>query len=266
MFPGHQTECTSCGPRAAFGFLGKIPGCDRLWLWEAAWRCSNKALRRYQRECGGKVSRDFKAGFRRAYWDILRGRTSKVPPVPPKKYWSAYYRAPSGRNQAEQWLEGYRTGAEYARSDGLDQFGRVASAATVGGAEWPSHHPAGLETVEGGVIPEGSHPDGGPVFFDPLSGGSATMPESPTIFAPPVQPPSGTPPQFAAPVHGPNCNCHRSPQPPVGLEGHSGRRPAAPPAGAGWSNPLPPAPAQPSLGSGVSQRLPGSQARNLSAY
>ena len=116
-----------CGPSRLFAFCGKVPLLEDLWLWEAACRCSYKAVRRLEKENDVHFSHHFKEGFRRAYWDILNGRRGTVPPVPPKKYWSAFYRSPVGRVKAEQWLEGYRVGAEFARSQGLDRFGRVVA-------------------------------------------------------------------------------------------------------------------------------------------
>ena len=132
LFSHRSNECSPCKPSRALLFASRVPGLERVLVWEMSQRCAFKSLRALRKTCGQRTTPSFRSGFRHAYSDILQGRPGVVPAVPPKKYWGAYYRTPDGREKAHEWLEGYRVGVEYARAEGLDRFGEVAT--NIGGA------------------------------------------------------------------------------------------------------------------------------------
>jgi len=131
---GHKGQCSDCIPP-------KSPSChyhalsDKLVTKETAWRCANKELHRLKKECGG-FSRHFEYGFHKAYEDLALGRYAVPPPVPPSKYWTAYYRSCAGEEAVDDWYAGYRMGLDIGLQSGVSGFNRVASSADVSRDEW----------------------------------------------------------------------------------------------------------------------------------
>jgi hypothetical protein len=94
---------------------------------DAAEDRAERTLRQIQDQTGERLSEDFKDGFEQAYVDLGTGGTGIVPAVPPKKYWSAYYRTAEGRMHAYEWFSGYEAGAELGRIDGMTEFRAIPS-------------------------------------------------------------------------------------------------------------------------------------------
>lgn len=127
---------------------------------------------------GERYSSHFKDGFEQAYLDIANGYSGNVPAVPPRKYWTAYYRTPPGRERANQWFEGYQLGGEQARQNGFDQLNGIATSAFAG----PAQSEIGTDLLWGG---------GGPISIPAdqwqfPSGNPAAQPVIPNYAAPGV--------------------------------------------------------------------------------
>lgn len=102
------------------------PVVDNLITWHTAKHCASRDLQQLRRNRKFRVTNDFAHGFREAYNDIALGRDQSIPPVPPQKYWYAYFRSPAGQRHIDEWYEGYRTGLAMGRDGGVDQFNEVA--------------------------------------------------------------------------------------------------------------------------------------------
>lgn len=88
--------------------------------------CAKDDLKELRKSCG-KRSNDFDEGFRDAYIDMALGRLAQTPPVPPRKYWTAYYRSCAGVDAVNDWFEGYRAGLNMGNQGGVSRFNRVYS-------------------------------------------------------------------------------------------------------------------------------------------
>ena len=140
---------------------------------------SHKALRELKRMTGERYSSHFRNGFEQAFLDIANGYSGNVPAVPPRKYWTAYYRTPPGRERANQWFEGYQLGVEQATQNGFDQLNGIATSAFAG--------PVQSEISTGLLSEVGAGPI--PISADQWqfpSGGPAAQPVIPNYAAPGV--------------------------------------------------------------------------------
>ena len=104
----------------------------------------------------GEHSRDFKSGFLQAFEDIADGAAGVVPAVPPKKYWSAYYRTPEGQQAAHDWFDGYRAGVAAVGCDGRPGTHRIAAANDISTQVGSSG--AGGSFWDGSMVPFDQHP------------------------------------------------------------------------------------------------------------
>lgn len=163
--------------------------------------------RRQLRQCG-QHSQDFKSGFVQAFEDLADGSLGAIPAVPPKKYWTAYYRTPEGQQCAHSWFEGYQAGVDAARLEGHVGFNRVASSTDArsgagvpfpgqphGFENWPAvpsydSEPARHPADAGLHVPLPNLPT--PVPRSPVSPRPA-LPTPPTPM-PPLPPPTPMPP------------------------------------------------------------------------
>lgn len=116
-------RCSDCVPPRVHA--PKYIACvDDLVVKNTGRTCGRKALARYRKECG-KVSSDFSAGFVQAHVDLAEGRVPTPPPVPPSRYWAAYYRSCAGKPRVEEWYAGYEAGLDVGLQSGVSQFRRV---------------------------------------------------------------------------------------------------------------------------------------------
>jgi hypothetical protein len=130
--------CADCVPPRSFG-CSYHPCCDKLLTKFTADQCARKDLKAWEKDCG-KQSRHFAAGFHEAYRDLALGRLAQLPPVPPSRYWTAYYRSCAGQKDVQDWFAGYEAGLEWGWNSGVSRFNRVAS--TLGGVGGMSAHEA----------------------------------------------------------------------------------------------------------------------------
>jgi hypothetical protein len=121
---GCNGRCSDCVPPRVPCWK-YMPHVDDFVVQETAKSCACRALARYRSQCGGPISKDFKAGFTRAYIDLAESRTPQPPSIPPSRYWSAYYRSCAGRPHIEDWYAGYRVGLEIGSQSGVSQFNRI---------------------------------------------------------------------------------------------------------------------------------------------
>jgi hypothetical protein len=75
----------------------------------------------------GDPSKHFEAGFTQAYRDLAEGRLATVPPVPPSKYWTAYYRSCAGQADVADWFAGYEAGLNSGLQSGVSRFNRITA-------------------------------------------------------------------------------------------------------------------------------------------
>lgn len=69
----------------------------------------------------------FADGWKRGYYDVACGEDGTPPVLPPRKYWSAGYQNPKGREQIQAWFDGYRLGAQTAELQGVRDYYYVAT-------------------------------------------------------------------------------------------------------------------------------------------
>jgi hypothetical protein len=77
--------------------------------------------------------RDFSAGFRAGYHDILNGGAGCQPTLPPRSYWKACYRNAEGHCKVNAWFEGFSHGALAAQKDGASTYGHIPLSPTAHG-------------------------------------------------------------------------------------------------------------------------------------
>jgi hypothetical protein len=77
------------------------------------------------------LSDDFEDGFAQAYVDLSQNKKGVLPPVPPPRYWHAYYRAPIGRQHVYEWYAGYEMGTQEAFRAGVHTWTQVMSLASL---------------------------------------------------------------------------------------------------------------------------------------
>uniref|UniRef100_A0A7C2P3I7 Uncharacterized protein n=1 Tax=Schlesneria paludicola TaxID=360056 RepID=A0A7C2P3I7_9PLAN len=184
-------QCADCTPPKSYCPIYK-PLCDNLVTKQTAVFCADKALKDLQKECG-KQSSDFKYGFRDAYVDLAMGRPALVPPVPPRRYWNAYYRSCAGEPQVADWFEGYRTGLTYGAQSGVSQFDRVATTWSAGAPDSALCGPP--ELVSPGPAPASPTPA-------PIPPASSAM----GPYGPLLHPAGYQTPAYAAPANPPPLN------------------------------------------------------------
>ena len=68
-------------------------------------------------------SDDYAAGFEDGFASyVYRGGNCEPPPLPPKHYRKVSYQTPQGYRAIEDWFEGYRQGAGFAKDRGYRQW------------------------------------------------------------------------------------------------------------------------------------------------
>lgn len=77
--------------------------------------------------------KDFAAGFRAGYMDILNGGAGCQPTLPPKCYWKACYRNAEGHCMVNAWFEGFSHGVLAAERDGASVYGHIPLSPTAQG-------------------------------------------------------------------------------------------------------------------------------------
>ncbi len=92
---------------------------------KAAEKSAGRAMNYLEKCTKKKFNGDYEDGFEQAFIDIALGGNGAVPPVPPEKYWAAYYRTDKGRQRACDWFEGYKTGSNMACNSGLHEMARI---------------------------------------------------------------------------------------------------------------------------------------------
>ncbi len=117
--------CDDCLPPPTY-CGGYNSYCDNFITTATASDCAKSDLKDLKKSCG-KRSGDFEAGFQQAYIDLAMGRLAAVPPIPPRKYWTAYYRSCSGSGAVADWFEGYRLGLSMGSQNGVSHFNRIAT-------------------------------------------------------------------------------------------------------------------------------------------
>ncbi|MFK7818683.1 MAG: hypothetical protein AB8G99_08185 [Planctomycetaceae bacterium] len=77
--------------------------------------------------------KDFAAGFRAGYHDVLNGGAGCQPTLPPRSYWKACYRNAEGHCKVNAWFEGFSHGALAAEKDGASTYGHIPLSPTAHG-------------------------------------------------------------------------------------------------------------------------------------
>ena len=108
---------------------------------------------------------DFRNGFIQAYEDIADGQSGATPPVPPSKYWTAYYRSAEGKQHAQNWFTGYRAGANSALGKKPAYYGPIADS---GVAYSPEPVPRSMATS--GYYGDASMMPQPGVYYPPMHG------------------------------------------------------------------------------------------------
>lgn len=63
-----------------------------------------------------RLTPDYRDGFFAGFVDLVRaGGPGEPPPIPPREYWNVAARSAEGKQRAEQWIAGFREGAQVAR-------------------------------------------------------------------------------------------------------------------------------------------------------
>jgi hypothetical protein len=128
-----NNDCQRCPPKRCYTGRHYWSSIDDLMLRKTTRCCARRAMRQIEGESSIRLTSDFRYGFQQAYVDSAMGGNGVVPPVPPEKYWAAYYRAPVGRSRARDWYRGYQHGLQYAYYDGIATSNTVINANVVGG-------------------------------------------------------------------------------------------------------------------------------------
>jgi hypothetical protein len=195
-------RCSDCIPPQTYCPFYK-PRCDNFVTQLTAASCADRTLKDVQKHCG-KQSVHFQSGFRQAYVDLAMGRPALTPPVPPRGYWTAYYRSCAGQADVAQWFEGYRAGLDYGANSGVSQFNRVATSWSTGGEFATNQALCGPPNLSVSPPPVPHAP--APVMSSPTAGvsGSPMGPygpllhptgyQTPAYAAPPSQQPITRPP------------------------------------------------------------------------
>jgi hypothetical protein len=85
----------------------------------AAWLMSHANTK------GASFPKEFGRGWRQGYFDVSMGRCGNVPPVPPRRYWSAHYNNCCGAQAIQDWYVGYQTGVIAAERKGAGNWHRL---------------------------------------------------------------------------------------------------------------------------------------------
>jgi hypothetical protein len=127
---------------------------------------------------------DYAKGFEEGYYDVASGGDGCPPPLPPKKYWSATYASPVGREHIEAWFQGFRDGAATAKVEGVAGYGLLHVS-----AEHRNSRPGPPMTVP--------RPPSPPTVLELLPKQDSLTKAEPT---PPPEVPFSTPPPLAKPT------------------------------------------------------------------
>ena len=103
----------------------RVPLFEWCYINHTARRRGGHSFKRYQKQCGRSLCGDFQNGYLRAYVDVANGGNGATPAVPPEDLWTAPNRSSDGFARAQQWFDGYATGAIQADRDGLKSFNTV---------------------------------------------------------------------------------------------------------------------------------------------
>jgi len=128
-----ECGCQRCPPKRCHTGRHYLSSLDDLMLRKTTRCCARRTMRQIEDDSSIRMNRDFRYGFQQAYVDSAMGGNGVVPPVPPAKYWAAYYRAPVGRSRAHDWFRGYQHGLQYAYNDGIATSNTVISADAISG-------------------------------------------------------------------------------------------------------------------------------------
>lgn len=113
----NATECpayTSSKPVCPTGyptFAKYWPSLDEWSTNQTAKNAAGRTLFMQQLRTLKFYGGDYKDGFTQAYVDIANGGNGECPPIPPPRYWNAFYRSQCGEQYTNQWFDGYRAGA-----------------------------------------------------------------------------------------------------------------------------------------------------------
>lgn len=120
-----EDRCDDCLPKKSLD--PSYHACPDTWITKlTAKECAERDLK--QHHCGGKKpSKHFRSGFEQAYVDLALGRRAVAPPIPPPKYWNAYYRSCEGDHAVTDWFAGYDAGLQSGQYSGVSRFNRVAN-------------------------------------------------------------------------------------------------------------------------------------------
>ena len=72
-------------------------------------------------------SRDFRAGWEQAYYNVSTGQSECPPTVPPECYWGTRFETGVGRERVAAWFRGYQYGAAAALCAGRDQLNSLTT-------------------------------------------------------------------------------------------------------------------------------------------
>ena len=138
----HSECCDDCVPpkSACPKYCGLS---DTLVTKTTALQCAHSDLKELRKTCG-KLSGDYTDGFEQAYVDLAMGRPALTPPVPPRKYWTAYYRSCAGDPAVADWFEGYRAGLDWGCRGGVSRFNQIAHSWPPGSSVYPDPNAASL--------------------------------------------------------------------------------------------------------------------------
>lgn len=167
-------QCDDCLPPKSVGY-GYMPKVDEYVTKKTAVGCANDDLKELGKSCG-KTSKDFETGFRQAYVDLSLGRPARAPAVPPREYWTAYYRSCAGAPAVDDWFAGYQAGLEWGLRGGVSRFNRIAHLAP-GGCPTPSL-PAG---PGGWTLPNPAAPGDAEPWLGQARDAGKTEPVTPVV-------------------------------------------------------------------------------------
>lgn len=181
--------------------LASLSGCyttsDRIHQEFAA--CSNKhrAMKAWC-QCRSEYAEcqeylwDFGAGFRQGYADVAGGSDGCTPAVPPRKYWSHFYKSAEGQCAVVAWFDGYQHGAAVAVSDGANAYSHVPTSDEIYRRNCPTTAMS-LQQYQAahGPTPSTAAPmDGGiPPIPEPYGGGVPSPGDYHAPYSPDVLPP-----------------------------------------------------------------------------
>ena len=164
------------------------------------WRDFVWGKRAYTRRYGRSMSKPFMNGFLEGYHDMLQGGDGCLPVVPPKKYWGWRYQSAGGQSSISDWFDGYASGVQAAREDGLANVSRIPTSSNFGDS---CNMPMGAGMMGSGMMSgeigsglKGYVPDEKSMMMQPMRM-DTPVPDAPIQSAPIQRAPSVEPPSPA---------------------------------------------------------------------